>query len=77
MVFVYDYFNIYFNPHHRTGGDVDIIVTTPVIVHFNPHHRTGGDNTALIEQINQSKISIHTTARVVTCTRQRNLSMIP
>ena len=32
-----------FNPHHRTGGDLQHSDTQDDRAYFNPHHRTGGD----------------------------------
>ena len=56
---------LYFNPHHREGGDVN---NSPIGIYwndFNPHHREGGD-IKMRKQLRPQLISIHTTAKVVT-----------
>ena len=66
MFFIRHFMTImYFNPHHRTGGDKYYDVDLGWLINFNPHHRTGGDTMISIRRYNQN-ISIHTTARVVT-----------
>ena len=56
---------LHFNPHHREGGDQIWKGGVEMAVDFNPHHREGGDH-GWRGYRGHSRISIHTTAKVVT-----------
>ena len=57
--------NTDFNPHHREGGDICMLTALLYSHNFNPHHREGGDPGNPVDEL-EFKISIHTTAKVVT-----------
>ena len=55
-----------FNPHFRKGSDGNLILHLPIHFYFNPHFRKGSD----LDFFQDSFclwISIHTSAREVTC----------
>ena len=58
---------LYFNPHHREGGDWTKRNWKGTSLYFNPHHREGGDDIIQVTPSIWLVISIHTTAKVVTC----------
>ena len=59
----------YFNPRLREGGDKEYLRNNGGKKNFNPRLREGGDGIQRHNRLEESKISIHASAKEATCRR--------